>query len=251
MLRKSLWGFVASVAVLGLVSSPVHAEQQIMGQRPPALAPYAENDPLPKLTLKPSSRQDTPRQAVETFLAHLSASENVANAPTGGSLPGSPQGFERALALMVDDGRPSLSQFKERWHETARLGVVQLEPMDRSRFFVEIERIAFCDGNWAVSYYAGHISALQTPQGWRIKEFDIHPENLVRVNIGGHPGLKHDEVSLARILTTTPQGRWEVQTITYAGRVATVRLREKGTEHVREVRMARTAEGSWELLSMR
>lgn len=217
--------------------------------QPPALAPYAEHDPLPKLGLKPYPNQNTATQVVESFLAFLSLGDNSGDAPTGGTIPGYRDGYEQAWRLMTDE-RLSLTEFKDRWLSTVRLGVVQLEPTSSGNtFFVELERLEYCRDHWAISYYVGSITAMETPHGWRISSFAVSPENLVRSNIGGHQGWAHNVES---VVTTslTPSGDWELQTVSYDRRTATVSAKNKKSGIAKTVRLARTVEGSWRILSM-
>jgi hypothetical protein len=212
------------------------------GKEPPALTPYAPNDPIPKLNLRAHSDQKTPRQAIESFLAYLSDGLNISSVTyTGGTVPGLSDGYEKAWALL-DDNRPSLQDFKRQWAETVRLGVVQLEPVNDTRYFVELERLHLCGDHWAVAYYFGELTTAKTQGDWRIRQFEVKPENLVAVNLGGHQAWIHHIQPAA--LAMTGQG-WEVQAVRYEKRIASVEVTNNATGQNQTLWLARLVEGSW------
>lgn len=166
---------------------------RVVGQRPPALTPFAENDPIPKLSLVPHSRQETPSQAAESCLYHLSKGYYVPGIVEPDSIiGGEAQGYQLAWWLLGPE-RPSLTDFKERWEGTVAIKGVQLESIDDKRFFVEFQRVERCEDHWAVSFYHGVLTTVKTPEGWRVQDLHVEPDNLVGTNIARHQGWQHDE----------------------------------------------------------
>jgi hypothetical protein len=154
---------IVPILCLILHTAPIAAQPTTKGERPPALAPYAENDPVPKLALKPYPDQNTPRRAVESFLAYLSTGLNMTTTSVS-TLFGLKNGYEMAWSLMTDP-KPSLEQFKSQWANTARLGSIQVEPIDDQEYFVELERLDLVGDRWVSSFYFGTIATTKTDAG--------------------------------------------------------------------------------------
>lgn len=227
-------------------------QPRVVGQRPPALAPFAENDPIPKLSLVPHPQQNTPRQAAESFLAHLSKGYSIPGMRGGEIIGGEANGYDLAWSFMGPN-RPALSDFKRGWEGTVATKVIQLEPSDDTRFFVEFERVQRCADHWAVSFYHGVVDTVKTPEGWRVQDLRMEPDNLVGTNIAGHQGWQQDEEYMAK-WSMSPQEEqqpWVVQGRRYARRTVTLHLRHAKTGETRIIRLARTLDGSWEPLSVR
>jgi hypothetical protein len=135
---------VAVIVVLSLVAcgSPSRSggsqgsdQPEVLGQRPPALAPFGADDPISGLKLQPHPQPRSAREVAESFLAHLSRGYD----PAVGSLIGKdPQGRQKAWGLM-SPSRPSLDEFLHRWRDVAAIKVIQLEPMEGDSYFVEIQ----------------------------------------------------------------------------------------------------------------
>lgn len=174
---------------------PLEARPITTGDRPPALTPYAENDPVPKLVLKPLPEQNTSRQAVESFLAYLALGLNMTRVTTSGILLGLREGYDSAWSLMTNP-KPTLEDFKAQWPNTARLSTTQIEAIDQRDYFVELERLDYVDSRWVVSYYLGTITSVKTKVGWRIERFSVYPEDLASINLGGHQAWLNDELSV-------------------------------------------------------
>lgn len=239
------------IFVVGLLCTEMISAQplqvQPVGQRPPALAPFAPDDPIPQVMVEAHAQPKTPRQAAETFLFHLSKGVFV---PGIVSIRGAEaNGYDLAWALMGHD-RPPLPEFRERWKGTAAMKVVQLMPAEGNRFFVELERLERCGDHWAASFYSGFLETIQTPDGWRIKSLDIQPEDLLGINVAGHQGWQHDEAMVAKwVLSRPPDESWVTRDLRYEGRTATVTLWHPSRRETAIVRLIRTMEGSWGLLS--
>jgi hypothetical protein len=246
--RSGAYIAFATVLLSTLLWGPTTQANQTVGKRPPALAPYAEDDPIPKLTLNPHKHQATARQAAESFLAYLSNTPNIQYAPTGGTVPGLTNGWARAWELLASHP-PTLDQFKAAWPETARLGVIQLEPMRDDRFFVELQRVEYCGDHWSTSFYSGEVMTTKVGDAWRIKDMKVSPEDLVRINIGGHPpAWIHEEGPVAARFAfspTLPPNSWNIESVRYERRTAIVSVRLKATGETKTVRLARTVEGTW------
>lgn len=219
-----------------------------VAQEPLALAPYAADDPIPKLDLKPHLHQDTPGKVVESFLSYLSDGLNTLTADTGGSVFGLPDGYQKAWALMGPT-RPSLSDFKNQWPETVRLGVIQLEPISDTRFFVELQRVHWIQDHWASAFYFGEVTAAKSSSEWWVSGFSVQPENLVSMNLGGHQKWQQSIRSAAAVLASTVYGSrpmdWVVEHVAYTRRIATVHLRHKVQGVSQSVTLARLVEGRW------
>lgn len=238
VLLSTVLALVFSTSALCLATS----DPLIHGTAPQPLTPYSTGDPIPKLTLTVHPRQETPRQVVESFLSYLSQGLNLSNfSYAGGTVPGIHNGYEKAWELL-NSKRPSLQEFKRQWSETVRLGVVQLEPVDDTHFFVELERLQLCGDHWAVAYYSGELTAVKTTEGWRIGQFKAEPENLVSVNLAGHQAWIHNIQPAAR---TVAGPGWDVEEITYERRIANVKMKNKTTGAMKTVRLSRLVEGRW------
>jgi hypothetical protein len=227
-------------------ATPLEARTVTKGDRPPALAPYAENDPIPKLVLKPFPEQRTSRQAVESFLAYLASGINMTRVTTSGTLFGLRQGYESAWSLMTDP-KPTLQDFKAQWANTARIGTTQIEAIDQRDYFVELERLEYVDSRWVISYYLGTVTTVKTGDGWRIERFSVYPEDLASINLGGHQAWLHSEISVAKAGSGMPDS--EVLSISYERRAATVKLKDRNSKQTRTVRLARLMEGTWKGLN--
>lgn len=247
-MKKPVVVLIAGLAVaLSLVAYRSGVAQDLVPVEgePPALAPYAPDDPIPKLVLQPHTYQASPRQAVETFLAYLSDGLNISPTLLGSTIPGRPDGYERAWELMVGD-RPSLAQFKAQWTGTVRLGVIQLEAMDDTRFFAELQRVEYVKDHWATSLYSARISTTKTAEGWRIQGFEPLAENFVEINLGGHQAWLHDVEAVTKVLAGAVV---DVTSISYERRVATIQMKDASTGKSKTMRLARLVEGTWVLLS--
>lgn len=234
------------------------AEPRVTGKPPPAQAPFAEDDPIAALRLKPHAQQASPRQAVESFLYYLSTGYDPAVMGHGGGSLGDPQGYHKAWLLLAEP-RPAEGGFAQQWQGTAAMKVLQIEPMDRpERFFVELQRLDWCGDRWATSFYWGEITAVKTDAGWRVSKVALRPENLVFSNVGGHQGWQHSAdfmaVWYARLVPPGKPEPWEEQwdllSLAYQRRSVTAVVRQPQMKESRTVRMARVMEGSWALLSM-
>lgn len=241
-----VWAALAGIITVMAMFAGILSAQPRRDQ-PPALAPFAKDDPIPTVVVKPHDRQRTPMEAAESFLAHLSRGHGVPGASIIGS---DPKGYEKAWNLMGRD-RPSLAEFQEHWEGTAALKVVQFEPTEGNRFFVELERVERCNEHWAVSFYSGSLETVQTSEGWRVHALNISPEDLVGINVAGHQGWQHDEQYMAKwVLSRPPDESWRVDGLQYVGRTVTVHLHHPVTRQTRTVRLIRTMEGSRGLLGI-
>lgn len=225
---------------------PLEARPITTGDRPPALTPYAENDPVPKLVLKPLPEQNTSRQAVESFLAYLALGLNMTRVTTSGTLFGLREGYDSAWSLMTNP-KPTLEDFKAQWPNTARLSTTQIEAIDQRDYFVELERLDYVDSRWVVSYYLGTITSVKTKVGWRIERFSVYPEDLASINLGGHQAWLNDELSVAKVMSgmSSPQ----VVSVGYKRRTAAVTLKDSDSQQTRTVRLARLMNGTWKGLN--
>lgn len=234
------------------------ARQRVTGQPPPAQAPFAEDDPIAALRLKPHVQQESPRQAVESFLYYLSIGYDPAVLEHAGGSLGDAQGYHKAWLLLAEP-RPAEAAFVQQWRGTAAMKVLQIELMDRpERFFVELQRVDWCGDRWATSFFWGEVLAVKIAEGWRVSKVTLRPENLVYSNVGGHQGWQHSAdfmaVWYARLV---PPGKpepwkesWELVSLSYQRGSVTAVVRQPQTKERRTVRMARVMEGSWALLSM-
>jgi hypothetical protein len=240
---------LTAVAALALLAA---------GNPPPAQAPYAKEDPIPRLALTPHARQDSPRQAAETFLAEIARGYDPEALEHGGGSIGDPQAYARAEKLLVPEPA-SLIDAVPALKGAAAVKVLQLEPMERpDRFFVEIQPVQWCRDHWATAWYEVTLETVQTPAGWRLQKVEIRPEQLVYSNIGGHQGWQQDGEFMLQWYARrdTADGPepwkipWEVESLRYERRTMTGQVRRADTGERRTIRMARIMEGSWMLLSM-
>lgn len=227
-------------------------EPIVEGQQPPALTPFAKDDPIPKLSLHPTDRGGSPIEIAETFLAHLTVGYHpIAERHAGGTIMGGDtKGFEKAWAMMGEN-RPSLEQFQASWSGTLRMGVIQLEPITPNLFFVELERIEWCGDHWAISYYFGELQVSKTSSGWQVLRFELCPERLDVPNIIGHTSWHHSDVALASVAAGLKYDEYDVISRQYQRRTVNISLRNKKTGEVKDLRMARVVEGSWMVLEPR
>lgn len=88
--------------VCGVSAAAPDTPPKVTGHEPPAMAPYAENDPIPKVTLPEHAQPFADgRQAVETFLSLLSRGYHPGiESLAGGSIPGDDRAFEKAWELL-------------------------------------------------------------------------------------------------------------------------------------------------------
>lgn len=239
------------LAVLAANPQPTEAlrPQTPTGNRPPALTPFADADPVPKLDLRPEIQPDSARQAAETFLAFMSVGYDPSvERHAGGSIMGGDwKGYELAWGMM-GKSRPSFNDFQSQWAGTIRIGVIQLEPITPTLFFVELQRVAWYQDHWAVSYFAGHLEVAKASTEWRVAKFKVCTESLAQPNIIGHRSWHQDDQALAAIMAGFQFGEYDVVVRRYERRTAWIQLRNKQTGKVKAFRMARVLEGSWHIL---
>lgn len=186
----------------------------------------------------------------ETFLAHLSTGYSPAlEYRAGGTIIGGDwQGHEKAWELMGPD-RPSFNDFQARWAGTIRMGVIQVEPITPTLFFVELERVAWYGDHWAVSYWNGELETGKSGPDWHVRRFRVCTESLARPNIIGHTNWHQDDLALASVMGGVREP--EVLERRYERRTVRLRLRNKQTGEVKAFRMARVVEGAWRILEPR
>ena len=240
---------LAAVSSMVIGSAQALSNKESPANQPPALTPFADNDPIPKLELRPLAVLNSSRDVAESFLALMSVGydPSVESHAGGTVIGGDWQGYEKAWELM-GDSRPSFSEFQAQWAGTIRIGLIQLEPITPNLFFVELERVSWYEDHWAVSYFVGTLETTQTGEGWRISDWTMCTENLAQPNIIGHRSWHQDDVALASVLAGFKSGEYEVVTRRYGRRTGLMRLRHKTTGDEKAFRMARVVEGSWYIL---
>lgn len=245
-----------TVLLIALVLSwmtpcPVHAlnREALTGKRPQALTPFASEDPVPKLEVRPHRQLDSARDVAETFLAFLSVGYDPSlEGHVGGTVMGGDwKGYENAWNLM-GDSRPSFNDFQVQWAGTIRMGIIQLEPITPNLFFVELERVAWYKDHWAVSYFAGDLETMKIAQGWRVANFKVCTESLAQPNIIGHTSWHQDDQALAAIIAGFKFGEYDVVARRYERRTVFIQLRDKRSGAMQAFRMARVVEGAWHIL---
>jgi len=116
--------------------------------------------------------------------------------------------FTRAYDLLAPalKGKMSRMVFEETYAELAHVQLLQAHLVAakstarESVVFVEEERtVVFNNAVPAVAWYEGTLQLTRTPDGWRITAIDVHPEDLISVNYGGHQPWRNDPVEVARI----------------------------------------------------
>jgi len=143
-------------------------------------------------------------QAVRDWYKAFDGSAGV-RAQYGGYVGGR---FTRAYQLLA----PSLKEkmppkaFEDTYAELAHVQLLQAHLMAskstarEGAVFVEEERtVVFNDAVPAVAWYEGTLQLTRTPDGWRITAIDVHAEDLISVNYGGHQPWRNDPVEVARI----------------------------------------------------
>lgn len=210
-------------------------------------APFAKGDAIRAVQLQVHERPDTPREVAESFLAHLTRGYGV---PGLSIIGADPMAYEKAWSLLGPN-RPPLAEFTKRWGGTVALKVVQLEPAKGGQFFVELQALERCGEHWSLSFHSGFLKTVLTEAGWRVQALETSPEDLLGINVAGHQGWQHDETLMAKwVLPGPPDDSWRVADVQYAGRQAVVRLSHPVSGQTRTVRLIRTMEGSWGLLSI-
>ena len=116
--------------------------------------------------------------------------------------------FTRAYDLLAPALKEKISPvvFEETYAELAHVQLVQAHLIAaksttrEGAVFVEEERtVVFNNAVPAVAWYEGTLQLTRTPDGWRITAIDVHPEDLISVNYGGHQPWRNDPVEVARI----------------------------------------------------
>lgn len=151
---------------------------------------------------------------------------------------------------MLGPDRPPFEAFKANWTGTVRIGVIQLEEISPDRFFFEMERIAWHQNSWTVSYYIGEIT-VHHDNGRYVSKFEHCTEPLVVHNIGGHQGAQHSVLAMVRLDDRSParDRAWDVKQVRYERRTAAVDLSHRETGQQMTLRFARIVEGTWVLLT--
>jgi hypothetical protein len=116
--------------------------------------------------------------------------------------------FTRAYDLLAPALKEKISPvlFEETYAELAHVQLLQAHLIAsktstrEGAVFVEEERtVVFNKAVPAVAWYEGTLQLTRTSDGWRITAIDIHPEDLISVNYGGHQPWRNDPAEVARI----------------------------------------------------
>jgi hypothetical protein len=167
---------------------------------PPALAPFAKDDPIPAVQLTVHEHPRTPRAVAESFLAHLTRGYGV---PGLSIIGADPMAYKKTWSLL-GPSRPPLDEFTKRWGGTVALKDVQFEPAQDHQFFVELQALERCGVHWSVSFHSGFLKTMRTDAGWRVQSLEIAPEDLLGINVASHQGWQHDETLMAKWVLPGP-----------------------------------------------
>ena len=123
--------------------------------------------------------------------------------------------FTRAYDLLAPALKEKMSRmvFEETYAELAHVQLLQAHLIAaksttrEGAVFVEEERtVVFNNAVPAVAWYEGTLQLTRTLDGWRITAIDVHPEDLISVNYGGHQPWRNDPVEVARIAVQSIYG---------------------------------------------
>ncbi len=98
--------------------------------------------------------------------------------------------------------------FEETYAELANMTLLQArlaridDTAGSAEVFVEEERTVVFNGSVpAVAWYEGTLHLSRNGGGWQITEIDLHPEDLISVNYGGHSPWRNGAISVAQVAT--------------------------------------------------
>jgi TonB family protein len=116
--------------------------------------------------------------------------------------------FDKSYQLMAQDFKTKITQsaFEEMYAELAHMKLLQgyLSHIDDNAgtadVFVEEERtVVFNSQVPAMTWYEGILKLTRAAGEWHISGIELHPEDLISVNYGGHSPWRNDPIEVARV----------------------------------------------------
>lgn len=154
-------------------------------------------------------RITTPEMALQAYFDALSVASNLQPAQmgaAGGTMGMGLEPYPTAYGYWSKDWRDKhpYEEFVASWQGKANVELLKLLPAGTEngerRFFVEVKTIEAVGEkpHLGVFYYSGFFTVRETPEGWRITDGSLEPENL-GWKIGGHQPWLGDPESVAHV----------------------------------------------------